>query len=53
MRAIRGEADVLKQHYELLHSTILELYEEEKATLKSGKQLNQDLLAEKIKLEKV
>ncbi|GBG31177.1 Coiled-coil domain-containing protein 146 [Hondaea fermentalgiana] len=46
-------ADALKVQYELLHKSTLELYHEEKKTLKKAKQLNQDLLAEKIKLEKL
>lgn len=45
--------DALKSQYELLHKSTLDLYQEEKRNLKKAKQLNQDLLTEKIKLEKL
>lgn len=49
----KGEVDALKDQYSVLHSSVLEMYESEKQCLKQAKQLNQDLLAEKIKLEKL
>lgn len=36
-----------------MHSYVLETYEREKLLLKKAKELNQDFLSEKIKLEKM
>ena len=41
-----------KQKYAQLHEYVLQTYENEKNLLKKAKQLNQELLGEKIKMEK-
>lgn len=49
----KEDAGALKEQYEQLHTSTLDMYQEEKSSIKKAKQLNQDLLAEKIKLEKL
>ncbi len=41
-----------KNKYSRLHEYVLQAYEREKALLKKAKELNQELLAESISLEK-
>jgi len=51
---ISGEDAIsLKRNYEEIHDNILKMYEEEKQALRKAKNINQDLLGEKIKLEKM
>jgi chromosome segregation ATPase len=48
-----SDAHFYKEKYQSLHEYVLEKYEREKELLRRAKQLNQDLLAEKIKLGKL
>eukprot|EP00743_Colponemidia_sp_Colp-15_P002127 GILK01002309.1.p1 GENE.GILK01002309.1~~GILK01002309.1.p1 ORF type:complete len:926 (-),score=268.21 GILK01002309.1:247-3024(-) len=52
-RLTKTQVDLFKSKYAKIHEVVLQTYENEKNLLKKAKSLNQELLNEKIKLEKL